>query len=130
MKLNKQELRNLKKYGIDISSVRDPKPGEIINIIVVISNGTQKLHDSGFPYIHAIGFKRSKDGWFDAVDLGWHDHFICEEQVNMDSLGKNIFRIMAWGNKLQFKVSEHFVCVSSLFIGSTYKPDPEYIIIR
>ena len=101
LKLTKQELRDLKQHGYELTKLEKPNEQDIHHLIV-ISNGNKELHDSGYPYIKIIGVVREK---FDEsikqfrnkyVNLGWHDHFLLLTHANVDSLGKNIFRVMCW----------------------------------
>ena len=120
LKLTKQELRDLKRHGYDITELEAPNEQEIGHLIV-ISHGNRKLHDSGFPYIKIIG--KTKEGKY--VNLGWHDYFLLLTHANVDSLGKNIFRVMHWETAKPWKVQQGFMSLSTFMIGSFYpKQEP------
>jgi len=127
MKLTKTEIRDLKRYGCCVSKIKKPNE-DIINHFVVISHGNKKLHDSGYPLIKIIGFNEKKE----AIDLGWHDHFICNVPVNIDSFGKNIFNVMPWatGGKMKFKVRKNFISLSTFEVGSMFEKNQKYIWLR
>ena len=124
MKLNKQEIRDLKKHGYDINLGLEKPNEQIITDLVVISNGVKEIHDSGYPYIRIIG--KSDKGKL--VELGWHDHFVCNVFVNIDSFGKNIFHVMNWcKNNKKWKIRKDFMYCSSFLIGDFVNKKEEYI---
>lgn len=127
MKLTKKELKDLKKYGCDIT-ILEKANGVIINSLIVLSNGLRNLHDSGFPLIKIIGVTKGKH----YVDLGYHDHFLCYVPVNVDSFGKNIFHLMPWvNNKKEWKVCDTFISCSTFSIGDIYYDDNgKYVVLR
>lgn len=128
MKLTKNEIESLKSFNCDITNIRKPK-GDILYHLLVISHGRKDLHDSGYPYIKIIGFTKDNQ----AINLGWHDHLICNEQVNIDSFGKNVFNIMPWDGKRKFKVCDNFISCSTFEIGRLFykdnKDNKEFIIL-
>jgi len=116
MEFTKEEIKNLEKYYKKKFEFSSEKPnGKDIDHLVVISHGNREKHDSGYPFIKIIGI--GKDEKF--YDLGWHDHFCSYVGLNVDSLGKNVFRIMKWCGKKRWRVAEHFISVSSFMIGNT-----------
>ena len=116
MNLSKDEIRDLKKFGINIE---DCKPcveakGKELLYVIFISHGNKIKHDSGYPFIRMFGVTSNNE----VYDLGWHDHFLSYYPINIDSLGKNIFRLMTWCNKeFKFKVSEAFLPCSTIEFG-------------
>jgi len=122
--MNKQEIKDLKKHGYDPKKLIEPN-GQILNGLIIMSNGSKELHDSGYPYIRVYGI--AKDG---LVDLGWHDHYVCNVPVNIDSFGKNIFHLFLWssGDRV-LKVIDNFSCCSSLLIGDMYSKDEKFIYV-
>jgi hypothetical protein len=123
--MNKQEIRDLKKHNINVDNIVEPN-GQIINSLIVISNGTKQLHDSGFPFIKIYGV--IKDG---LVDLGWHDHYVSYVSTNVDSYGKNIFHIMPWlDSRKKWKVRDNFVSIGTFQIGEYGKDNNDYVIVQ
>lgn len=123
MNLTKTELRDLEKHGYTIT---DKKPnGIIVDYIIVVSHGNKELHESGYPFIKIFGAVDKE-----LVSLGWHDHYTGYVPTNTDSLGKNIFRVMPWVDKRPWKVSEHFLSISSFTIGEYGDNDYEFIILQ
>lgn len=109
--LNKNEERDIKANGYSLSS---KKPnGLTVQFLVVISNGNKAVHDSGYPYIKIFGAVSDKE----LVFLGWHDHFASNVPTNVDSWGKNIFRVMPWHREKKWVVAENFFSCSSFQIG-------------
>jgi hypothetical protein len=125
MKLTKSEIESLKAYNCDVSNIKRPN-GDVITNLVVISHGRREMHEAGYPFIKIIGFNEKNE----AINLGWHDHFICSVPVNIDSFGKNIFHIMPWatGGKKKFKVREGFISCSTFEIGSMFPKDSDKFI--
>ena len=121
LKLTKQELRDLKRHGYEITKLEAPNEQEIGHLIV-ISNGNKELHDSGYPYIKIIGVVKGETNKTKKrfVNLGWHDHFLLLTHANVDSLGKNIFRVMHWETAKPWKVQQGFMSLSTFMIGSFY----------
>jgi len=127
MELTKKEVKSIQAYdgdfGIDkIHSCTEARGQEIADIIV-FSLGRRSMHDSGYPFLRMIGRQYTRGGDILEVkyfDLGWHDHFICYIRVNIDSFGKNLFRIMPWAGKTSFKVSPHFLSCSTFQVGCMY----------
>jgi hypothetical protein len=119
-----QEIRDIKKHGYNPNNIIEPS-GQILNGLIIISNGNKELHDSGYPFIKIYGI--IKEG---LVDLGGHDHYVCYEPVNIDSFGKNIFHLMLWCNKSKkLKVSDNFMSCSTFEIGDMYDKDDNFIYV-
>ncbi len=91
MKLTKDEIRDLQAYGYD-TNIKETLPGQEFSSILLISGGRRPLHDSGYPFIIVLGiFDKSLYNMGDN-----HDHIWLTAQegtINMDCLGKNIFRL-------------------------------------
>jgi len=128
MELTKKEIRDIQAYDDsfnpdNIRGTREAR-GEEISDIIVVSLGRRGMHDSGYPFLRMIGrqYEQGVNPSVKYFDLGWHDHFICNIPVNIDSYGKNIFRIFPWGRVRHWQVSPHFLSVSTFEIGSPY-PD-------
>ena len=64
-----------------------------ISEVIFIVHNPSKLHDSGYPFIRAFGVL--PDGKT-LVEMGWHDHYICNIPSNTDALGKNVWRLWSW----------------------------------
>lgn len=129
MELSKDEIKAV-ETDVKLTKLIAPA-GQTVRYLIIVSHGRKTMHDSGYPYIKIIGV--AEEGGL--VDLGWHDHFICEEPVNIDSLGKNVFRIMPWGNgKKPFKVSAPFISCSTFEIGTgkyiTSEESENYILLK
>ena len=134
MELNKSEIKTINEYEQgkfnpeEIGSIEDAR-GKQLYYIILISHGRRYMHDSGYPFIKMIG--KGTDGKF--YNLGWHDHYICNEPSNTDSLGKNVFRLMPWCNDKPWVVSNGFWSSSTIEIGEpTYysKRSETEVIIR
>jgi hypothetical protein len=113
--MNKDEVVSMSRYGYDGLTILKPNE-QIINSIIAISNGRGRLHDSGFPYIQVYGETEDKA----LVDLGVHDHiwfYECED-VNIDSLGKNIFRYFSHQWNGMMKICSKFIPCSTLMIDA------------
>lgn len=82
----------LKRHGYKWPPVK-PAKGTKIELLIVISLGRAKLHDSGYPFIQVYGADKEKN----LYDLNMHDHLWFRVEVDMDSLGANIFRF--WTNR-------------------------------
>ena len=128
MELTKREIRDIRAYD-DSFNPDNIIPGERargqeIRDILVVSLGRRGLHDSGYPFLRMIGrqYDRGVKPAIKYFDLGWHDHFLCNIKVNIDSYGKNLFRVMPWMGGKNFQVSPHFISCSTFEIGSMY-PD-------
>lgn len=126
----KQEIASLKKHGYEVKDIKNCSDltSESIEIddLIIISKGNKVLHDSGFPFIWVIG--RSKEGW---INLGWHDHFVANVSINVDSLGKNIFHIMLWAeNTKRMYIKKGYISCSSFQIGSFYPKEDEGVELR
>ena len=119
MELNQREIQRIQKYHPDFSIVKLQEPhGCKLSCIIMVSHGSSQLHDSGYPWIKAIGVFFTPKGTGDVFyDLGWHDHYVSYYPINTDSLGKNIFRVMPWSSKKEWRVAQHFISCSSLMIG-------------
>ena len=91
MKLTKDEIRDLQAYGYD-TNIKETLPGQEFTSILLISGGRGRLHDSGYPFIIVLGILDKS-----LYDMGDnHDHIWLtaqNETINMDCLGKNIFRL-------------------------------------
>ena len=128
MELTKVEIKSIQAYDSDfkLSGVRNGKEarGQEISDIIVFSLGRRGVHDSGYPFLRMIGrqYTQGVESSIKYFDLGWHDHFICNIRVNIDSYGKNLFRVMPWGGSKSFRVSPHFISCSTFEIGCLY-PD-------
>ena len=113
MELTKTEVRDLKKHKYDPGNILPPNGQEITHLIVV-SHGNKKVHDSGYPFIKILGVGKDNN----LINLGWHDHFLSYVPINIDSLGKNIFRVMKWYTKQRWKIMENFISCSTFQIGN------------
>jgi hypothetical protein len=127
MELNLDEIRDIRAYDNDFNPENvqstDKSKGQAINDILIISNGRGELHDSGYPFIKVLG-RQYKQGVISPIKyfhLGWHDHCLCNIPVNIDSYGKNIFRIMPHFSYKNFVVSPHFISVSTFEVGCVFK---------
>lgn len=122
--MNQQEIKDIKKHGYNPDNVVEPNE-QILSSLIIMSNGSKELHDSGYPFIRIFGI--IPDG---LVDLGWHDHYLCYVPVNIDSLGKNIFHLMLWGNRdKKLKVSKHFTSCSTFEIGGVYRVGSGFVFV-
>jgi len=130
MKFTKNEIKSINEYERNefnpelLGSIKDAR-GKKLDYIIVVSHGRRDMHDSGYPYIKILG--RNEAGFF---NLGWHDHFLCQVPVNIDSLGKNVYRVMPWSSKTPWVVSHSFISVSTFEIGKpSYYPthDPNVV---
>jgi hypothetical protein len=114
--ITKQEISVLEKRGYKFS---DKKPnGQIIHRVIMIVHNPSHQHDSGYPFIRAFGELEDDS----LIDMGWHDHYICNLPTNTDAIGKNIFRVMPWINH-KWKVGHGFLSCSTLQLyedGSWY----------
>jgi hypothetical protein len=111
--MDKQEYELIKKKGYEIISTESKERTEIKLLLVFVSD-TRKLHDSGYPFIRIFGeIDKNK-----LIDLGWHDHYIINCSVNIDSLGKNLFRIMPWLRTTIFWINKNPIWCSSFEITS------------
>lgn len=127
MELTKREIRSIQAYDDsfnpkNIHSEREAQ-GQEINDLIVVSLGRRGMHDSGYPFIRVLGrqYEQDSNPKIKYFDLGWHDHYLCNIPVNVDSYGKNIFRVMPRHGK-SWQVSPHFVSVSTFEIGCCF-PD-------
>jgi len=127
MELTKKEITDINKYGYEVSIIRELKEELIIDDLIVLSHGNRKLHDSGYPLIKIIGFSKGTP-----YSLGYHDHFLINVPVNIDSFGKNIFHIMTWANKQgkTFHIRKGFISCSTFEIGTMFPKDDKYIELR
>lgn len=122
--LNKQEERDLKKRGYKLSK---KKPnGLVVRSLIVMSHGNRELHDSGYPFIKIFGVIEGNK----LVFLGWHDHWISYVPTNTDSFGKNIFHIMPWLTKKQWKVKHNFMSLSTFQIGDYMDEGGDYVMLK
>ena len=126
MKLTLDEIRDIRSYDNDfnpenIKSISESR-GQEISDILILSNGRGELHDSGYPFIKVIGrqYKQGINPKIKYFDLGWHDHCLCNIPINIDSYGKNIFRIMPHFDYNSFVVSPHFISCSTFEVGCIY----------
>jgi hypothetical protein len=123
--MNKQEIKDLKKHNINPDNIVKPN-GQVFDGLIILSNGSKDLHDSGYPFIRIFGI--IADG---LVDLGWHDHYLCYVPINIDSYGKNIFHLMLWRErKKKLKVKDDFCSYSTFEIGDMYKQDDDFIFVE
>jgi len=127
MKLNKTEIRDIKRYckGFDIERIEKPNGQEITGIII-ISNGQKSLHDSGYPYIKCIGWNSTNKKFY---NLGFHDNLVLDCRTNVDCFGKNIFHIMNIGGNKLWRIENDFIGCSSLLVGRFCNSDEKEIII-
>ena len=123
-KLTKQEIRDLTKHGYELSD-KSPK-GLVVKGLIVISHGNKDLHDSGYPFIKIFGIMDDNK----LVSLGWHDHWISYVPTNTDSLGKNIFHIMPWYQKLKWKVRDDFIPFSTFQIGDYEMHNIDFVYLE
>ena len=114
LELTKNELASLEAYGYNPKVIRKPNE-DIIDHIIVISHGRQKMHEAGYPFIKIFGVTEKKE----LINLGWHDHFVSYTLTNTDSLGKNVFRVGHWNQKKKWRVRKNFISLSSFMIGNT-----------
>jgi len=125
MNLTKEEVKSIRVYdsSFDPEQVKSTAEarGQEISDLIVVSLGRREMHDSGYPFVQIIGrqYERKPKAEIKYYDLGLHDHFICNLRVNIDSYGKNIFRVMPWGCK-KWQVSPHFMPCSSFEIGCPF----------
>ena len=123
MKLTLDEIRDIRSYDNNFNPdnvmLTNKSLGQVINDILIVSNGRGELHDSGYPFIRVIG-RQYTSPQITYFDLGWHDHCLCNIPVNIDSYGKNIFRILPHFSYKNFVVSPHFISVSTFEVGCTY----------
>jgi hypothetical protein len=105
--ITKYEWKILKASGLRISRsivpLRRLVTIENVRSVIVIVNNPRHRHNSGYPFIRAFAITNSNMHargriFFDMHDIGWHDHFMLKAKVNVDALGKNIFRIMPYMN--------------------------------
>ena len=129
MELTKREIRDIRAYddSFDPDKIQscEEARGQKISDIIVVSLGRKGMHDSGYPFLRMIGrqYEQGVKPKVKYFDLGWHDHYICNVPVNVDSYGKNVFRVAPWMNRGEgWKVSPHFISCSTFEIGSPY-PD-------
>lgn len=92
--ISQHVVQVLKTYGYNWPP-KKPYEGLEVQMLIIVSLGRKNLHDSGFPFIQVYASDKEKN----LYDLGIHDHICLRGQadVNMDSLGANVFRI--WINK-------------------------------
>ena len=114
MKLTKTEIRAIKSTfkTFDTNKVEDGK-GRAFYIVIIISRGRKDMHDSGYPWIQAIGVSRQLEFY----DLGKHDSISLNyDSFGIDSLGKNVFQIWPKGRVEEFKTPSYFMPISDLNI--------------
>ena len=122
--MKRREKRDLKKHGYSPKNIIKPN-GQTLSGLIIISKGSKELHDSGYPFIRIYGIVKDA-----LVDLGSHDHYLCYDPINVDSLGKNIFHLMLWCNKKKkLKVPKNFTPYSTFEIGNMYEKDDNFILI-
>jgi len=108
-----KELKILEKNGYVITDIKPTKRTEIKSLFVYVHD-LRKRHDSGYPYIKIFGEIENKQ----LIDLGWHDHYLINNSVNIDAYGKNLFHIFKWrGNP--FWISGNNILVSTFSIDTT-----------
>lgn len=94
MKLNKNVIRDLTHYGYDANDIHETKAGQGFGSIILISCGRGTLHESGYPFIIALGVGKEDKKLY---DMGEHDHIWFPSTdnalrtINIESLGQNIF---------------------------------------
>lgn len=124
--MKKQEIKDLKKRGGFVADNIVEPNNQTLNGLIIMSNGSKELHDSGYPFIRIFGMMANG-----LVDLGWHDHYLCYVPVNIDSYGKNIFHLTLWNNRnKKLKVSKHFMSCSTFEIGDMYETDKDFIFVN
>ena len=127
----KKSINEYERGEFNPENLKTPEEsrGQEVQYLIVVSHGRKDMHDSGHPFIKIIG--RTKEGF---LNLGWHDHFLSYVSTNVDSLGKNVFRIMPWDARDKpWTVSDGFLSSSTFQIGcpdyySDY--DPKRTILR
>jgi len=111
IRLTKEEKRDLKYYGYNPEDILEPPSNQEIDSLILISRGRKTLHDSGYPFILVLGSNTKTHQLYDLGDnhdaIWFPDDYSnsskqSEHNVNVDSLGKNIFRIWRRG-KLNIK---------------------------
>lgn len=123
--MNKQEIKDLKKHGINPDKIIKAN-GQVVSGLIIMSNGSKELHDSGYPFIRIFGVLGEE-----LVDLGWHDHWVSYVPTNTDSNGKNIFHVFPWLSKeKKWKIDDNFISCSSFEIGSYNERDDNYIMLN
>ena len=126
MELTKNELKSIRAYdnNFDINKIHSTEDarGQEIQDIIVFSLGRKSMHDSGYPYFRMIGrqYTQGVKSGIKYFDLGCHDHFLCNIKVNIDSYGKNLFRVMPWMGGKSFQVSPHCISCGTFSIGNIY----------
>lgn len=120
--VNKDEERDIKAHGYSLS--KEKPNGMTVDFLVVVSNGNKVVHDSGYPFIKIFGAVSENK----LVFLGWHDHFVSNISTNIDSWGKNIFRVMPWTKKKEWRVAKNFFSCSSFQIGRFYMNENDEFI--
>lgn len=98
--LTKKEIRDLTYYGYHANNIKIPESGQEIDSLILISKGRKSLHDSGYPFILVLGADNRNHTLYDlgsCHDNVWFTSVGSVEKsdnnVNIDSLGKNIFRM-------------------------------------
>jgi len=117
MQLTKEEIKIIRRYEpkfhpYSILSSNEAR-GQTINYLIIVSHGCKQMHDSGYPFITVIGCGSGSTYY----DLGQHDVIHCESRCNIDSYGKNVFRLLS--KYKPWKVDKCFISVSSFSIGDS-----------
>jgi hypothetical protein len=108
--ITNSEIKVIEKRGYSFTDI-SPN-GQPIDGVLMVVHDPSKPHDSGYPYIRAFGIISKNK----LVDMGWHDHYVCESPINVDAYGKNIFRVSSWSNYIKFSISPNFWNGSSLMM--------------
>ena len=94
---DKKELKILEKWKYKFVD-QTPTERTVIEEVIIFVHDTRVKHESGYPLIRIFG----NIGNNKLISLGWHDHFLIYQTVNIDALGKNVFRVMHWGLSEKF----------------------------
>ena len=116
MNLTQREVATIKRTykNFDPTTVKDGKD-RTFYIVILVSRGLRNLHDSGYPWIQAIGVSRTKPPNF--FDLGEHDSISLNlDSFSIDSLGKNVFQVWPKGKIQSLHTPTYFLPVSDLNI--------------
>src|SRR3970040_2567605 len=77
-----------------------------IYYVLLIVHNPRYRHDSGYPFICALGVD---DNQKIIYDMGWHDHCLLRQgNVNIDTLHKNIFRLSCFAEDGKWWIKDSF----------------------
>jgi hypothetical protein len=117
VKLTKEEIASLRAYDFNDNVIEKPNENTIIQGVLLLPSGRKELHESGFPFIRAVGYYRDENKNSHLVDLGDnHDHIGIYENANIDSYGKNIINIHFTNRPKKIGYGK-FISCSSLIIN-------------